>query len=69
MEPRFFIQGARASGLKERRAMIDRARRPDLSVRRQCEASSPVALGPVLRAGAHEPGATRADAQDRRSCT
>ena len=50
---RFFSQRARASGLKERRAMIDREQR-ELSVRRQCE------LLRVSRSGLYyEPESTR----------
>ena len=62
---RFFGQRARASSLKERRAMIQ-ARRT--SCRSAVSAScSRVALGPVLRARAHKRRGARADAAHRRA--
>ena len=55
VEPEFFSQRTRSCGLKERRAMID-WKRPDLSVRRQCE------LLRLSRSGTYyEPVATSPD--------
>jgi putative transposase len=55
VERDFFVQRARASGLKQRRAMLERER-PELSIRRQCE------LMAVSRSGLYyEPEPTSAE--------
>ena len=64
---RFFSQRARASSLKERRAMVDPRRRAVGAS--PVRAAAGIALRSVLRARADEPRAACADASDRRAAS